>query len=71
MKKESLKPGARVRWNTSQGPTTGVVEKKLTRPAKIKSHVVKASAANPEYLVKSIKSGGNAAHKASALKKAE
>lgn len=69
MKEGALKPGDRVAWDTSQGPTTGIIKKKLIRPAKIKSHLVKASAENPEYLVQSIKSGGKAAHKASALRK--
>jgi hypothetical protein len=35
----------------------------------IKSHKVAASKDNPEYLVESEKSGGQAAHKPEALKK--
>jgi hypothetical protein len=66
---ENLKKGDRVAWNTSQGETTGTVEKKLTSPTTIKGHEVKASDDNPEYLVKSEKTGAEAAHKPSALKK--
>ncbi len=65
-----LKQGDTVKWNTSQGETKGKVEKKLTSPRKIKGHEVKASKENPEYLVKSAKTGQKAAHKPSALKKA-
>ena len=58
-----------VEWGTSQGKTQGVVEKKLTAPMDIKGHHVAASKENPEFLVKSDKSGKEAAHKAEALKK--
>ena len=65
----TLKPGDRVEWDTSQGTTTGRVERKLTSPTKIKSHRVAASKDNPQYLVKSEKSGKPAAHKPGELRK--
>lgn len=65
----SVKPGDKVKWDTSQGETHGTVEKKLTAPMKIKSHKVAASAKDPQYLVKSDKTGAKAAHKAEELKK--
>jgi len=61
--------GDHVAWETSQGETRGVVEKKLTAPLDIKGHHVAASNGNPEFLVKSYKSGKEAAHKAEALRK--
>ena len=67
---KQFKPGDRVQWNTPQGKTTGKVKKKLTSPKKIKGHVAKASKDNPEYLVKSEKSGKEAAHKTGELRKA-
>lgn len=67
---KGLKPGDKVSWNTSRGPTTGTVKKKLTKPGKIKSHTVAASEEEPQYLVTSAKSGKPAAHKASSLRKA-
>ncbi len=67
---KALKPGDRVTWRTSQGTTEGVVEKKVVAPMTIKSHRVSASKHNPEYLVRSDKSGGKAAHKPGSLKKA-
>lgn len=67
---KTLKAGDKVSWNTSQGETTGKVVRKQTRPMKIKGHEVKASKENPEYVVKSDKSGDLAAHKPDALRKA-
>jgi hypothetical protein len=69
MAERTFKKGDHVEWDTSQGETQGRVEKKLTEPTKIKSHEVKASKENPEYLVKSDKTGAEAAHKPEALKK--
>jgi hypothetical protein len=64
-----LKAGDHVKWNTSQGQTKGEVIKKLTRSMKIKTHKVNASKCDPQYLVRSDKSGEKAAHKRDALKK--
>ena len=66
---DDLKVGDKVEWKTSQGATTGKIQKKLTEPTDIKGHHVAASKENPEYLVVSDKSGEEAAHKAGALKK--
>lgn len=66
---KALKPGDKVSWNTSQGETLGTVVNKQTTPTKIKTHKVAASKDNPEYIVKSDKTGAKAAHKAEALKK--
>lgn len=68
---EEFKKGDKVKWNTAQGETTGEVEKKLTSPTDIKGHHVAASKDNPEYLVKSDKTGKQAAHKPDALEKIE
>jgi hypothetical protein len=64
-----LKTGDKVKWQTPSGETTGTVERILTEPTAIKGHRVAASGDNPEYLVKSGKSGKTAAHKPDALKK--
>lgn len=66
---KELKKGDKVEWNSSQGTIKGTVEKKVTSPMKIKTHEVKASKENPEYLVKSDKTGAKAAHKPGQLKK--
>lgn len=69
MATKTFKAGDHVEWDTSQGKTSGHVKKKLTSPMKIKSHEVKASKDNPQYLVESEKSGEPAAHKPSELRK--
>ena len=66
---KTFKRGDKVEWETSQGKTKGTVEKKLSSTSQIKGHKVAASKDNPEYLVKSEKSGKEAAHKPDALKK--
>ena len=68
---KKFKQGDAVEWETSQGKTSGTVKKKLTEPTDIKTHHVAASKENPEYLVKSDKSGKKAAHKPETLKKVE
>jgi hypothetical protein len=70
-KKGDLKKGDHVKWNSSGGETEGTVERKLTEPTDIKGHHVAASKDNPEYLVKSNKTGKKAAHKPEALKKVD
>lgn len=67
---KSLKVGDKVSWDSSGGHSTGKVVKKQASPTQIKGHKVAASKDNPEYIVKSDKSGKLAAHKPDALKKA-
>ncbi len=64
-----LKKGDEVEWSSHGGTAHGKVEKKQTSDTKIKSHTVRASKEEPQYIVKSDK-GGEAAHKREALKKA-
>ena len=66
---KTLNPGDHVSWKSSQGEIRGTVEKKLTSTTKIKGHTAKATKDDPEYLVRSDKTGAKAAHKPEALKK--
>lgn len=66
---KDLKAGDKVKWDTSQGETKGKVVRKQTTPTQIKGHKVAASKDNPEYIVKSDKSGKIAAHKPTELRK--
>jgi plastocyanin len=66
---KTLKPGDKVEWNTSQGTTHGTVEKKQTTRTHIKGHTVAATKDDPQYIVKSAKTGAKAAHKPEELKK--
>lgn len=70
MSEKTFKAGDKVKWDHSQGTTTGKVVKKVTSATKIKGHKVAASKDNPEYIVESAKTGARAAHKPSELKKA-
>ena len=63
-----LKAGDRVAWRSSGGGSVGRFERRLTSPGKIKGHKVAASEDNPEFLVRSEKSGKIAA-KPSALRR--
>jgi hypothetical protein len=63
----TLKSGDRVAWRSNGRRSVGSVERKLTAPGRIKGHEVAACEDNPEYLVRSEKSGKIAAHDASAL----
>lgn len=64
-----LKKGDHVEWKSTQGTVEGKVMKKVTTPIDIKGHHVAASKDNPEYLVKSDKTGAEAAHKPGSLTK--
>lgn len=66
---KELKKGDEVSWETSQGTTHGTVEKKQTSRTQIKGHTVAASEDEPQYIVRSDKTGEKAAHKPEALKK--
>jgi hypothetical protein len=66
---KELKTGDKVAWASSGGKSVGDVERKLTSPSKIKGHEIAASENNPEFLVRSDRSGKVAAHKPSALRR--
>ncbi|WP_447911858.1 DUF2945 domain-containing protein [Microbacterium phyllosphaerae] len=68
MSKE-LSEGDRVSWNTSQGRTQGTVEEKRTKDFRFAGQSFTASEEEPAYIVKSEKSGDEAAHKGSALRR--
>ena len=70
MTEKTFKAGDTVRWDHSQGTTTGKVVRKLTKPTTIKTHKVAASKEYPEYLVESGKTGARAAHRPTELRKA-
>lgn len=61
--------GDSVEWNSHGGKAVGTVQRKITSDSEAGDRKVKASKEEPQYLVKSEKSGGTAVHKPSALKK--
>ncbi len=64
-----FKAGDKVEWNSPQGKVQGEVVRKLTGETHIGEHTFKASESEPEYEVKSDKTGQHAVHKPDALKK--
>lgn len=64
-----FKKGDEVTWKSHGGEAVGKVEKKITSETEAGGRTVKASQDEPQYLVKSDKSGGEAVHKPGALKK--
>jgi Hypervirulence associated proteins TUDOR domain len=66
---EDLRKGDQVHWNSHGGEAVGEVEEKITKDTEAAGRKVRASQDDPQYLVKSDKSGGEAVHKPDALKK--
>lgn len=64
-----LKVGDHVSWNSEAGRIRGTIQKKITAPMKFKTYIARASKEEPQYLVKSDKTGHLAMHKGTALKK--
>ncbi|MCC2979481.1 DUF2945 domain-containing protein [Sphingomonas sp. IC4-52] len=67
---KNFKAGDHVKWDTPQGETSGKVVRKETSSTKAGGHVAKATKDEPQFRVKSDKSGKEAVHKPEALKKA-
>jgi hypothetical protein len=65
----SFNKGDRVEWNSHGSKAVGTVERKITSETEAGGRKVKASEDEPQYLVKSEKSGGTAVHKPGALRK--
>ena len=59
--------GDEVTWTSHGGEAVGTVEKKVTQDTEAAGRTVRASEDDPQYLVKSQKSGKEAVHKPSAL----
>ena len=67
---DDFKKGDKVVWSShGQDDTPGVVVRKITEETTAAGRKVKASDAEPQYLVRSDKGGGEAVHKPSALKR--
>jgi hypothetical protein len=64
-----FKIGDRVSWSSEAGRVRGIIRKKVTRPIRFKGYTVRASTAEPQYLIESEKTGHLAMHKGSALRK--
>ncbi|WP_028936267.1 DUF2945 domain-containing protein [Pseudonocardia spinosispora] len=61
--------GTKVRWRSHGGWAEGEVLKMITSDTEAAGRTVRASAEEPQYLVRSDKSGGEAVHKPEVLEK--
>ena len=68
---ENLGKGDKVRWSSHGGEAVGAVEEKITEDTEAAGRTVRASQEDPQYLVRSDKSGGEAVHRRTALRKDE
>ncbi|MFE9017861.1 DUF2945 domain-containing protein [Streptomyces sp. NPDC007808] len=68
-KDTELARGDEVTWNSHGTTTEGTVERKITRRTEAAGRTVDASPEDPQYEVRSAKSGRSAVHKPSALRK--
>ena len=65
-----FKKGDHVKWKNGAHEAVGTVEDVITEETEAAGRKVKASKDEPQYLVRSEKSGRSAVHKAGALRKA-
>ena len=66
---ENLKKGDDVTWRSHGNTVHGTVEQKITKRTEAAGRTVDASADEPQYKVKSDKTGREAVHKPGALKR--
>ncbi|MFI5585562.1 DUF2945 domain-containing protein [Amycolatopsis sp. NPDC051758] len=59
---QEFRKGDRVRWDAGNQSSVGTVEEKITGDTHAGKRDVKASAEEPQYLVRSEKSGKTAVH---------
>jgi hypothetical protein len=64
---EHLKKGDHVTWQSHGNTVEGAVERKITSDTEASGRTVRASKDDPQYEVKSDKTGRTAVHKPSAL----
>ncbi len=65
----TFKRGDLVEWNSEAGRVRGTIQKKVTREITFKGYKRHASPAEPQYIIKSMKTDHLAIHKGSALRK--
>ena len=71
MANDEFSKGDHVEWKSHGGTAEGTVEKKITEDTTAAKRTVRASKDDPQYLVRSEKSGGEAVHRPEALGKKE
>ncbi|MET0896419.1 MAG: DUF2945 domain-containing protein [Mycobacterium sp.] len=69
MSDQQFKKGDEVTWQSHGSTAEGTVEEKITSDTTAAERTVRASEDDPQYRVRSDKSGNDAVHKPGALKK--
>ena len=64
---QEFEKGDHVSWKSHGGTAEGTVQREITEDTEAAGRTVRASPDDPQYEVKSEKSGGTAVHKPSAL----
>ena len=67
--KRTFKAGDHVEWTSEAGRVRGTILKKITSEIRFKGYTVRASKAEPQYLIQSERTDHLAMHKGSALRK--
>jgi len=65
----SFKRGDRVEWNSEAGRVRGTILKKVVSDIRFKGYIHHASRADPQYIIKSLKTDHIAIHKGPALRR--
>jgi hypothetical protein len=60
---DEFKKGDRVRWDAGNQSSVGTIERKITSHTEAGGRTVSASPEDPQYLVKSEKTGKTAVHR--------
>jgi hypothetical protein len=66
---KQFRKGDKVTWKSHGSTATGTVEEKITSDTNAAGRSVRASEDNPQYRVRSDKSGRDAVHKPDALRR--
>jgi hypothetical protein len=69
MGEKTFRKGDKVTWQSHGSTAEGTVEEKITSDTEAAKRTVRASKDDPQYRVRSDKSGNDAVHKPDALKK--
>jgi hypothetical protein len=69
MTTKSFRAGDRVAWSSHGGEAVGEVIRRITSDGEVAGRTVRASKDDPQYLVRSDKSGGEAVHRPDALRR--
>jgi hypothetical protein len=66
---DNLRKGDKVEWKSHGNTVNGKVERKITSDTEAAGRTVRASKDDPQYQVRSDKTGKDAVHKPSALRR--